>query len=55
MILGLMQTTPLLVSGILRYAASAHGGREVVSHLIDRSGATTMKAWPGAPPRRPTP
>jgi fatty-acyl-CoA synthase len=35
MILGLMQTTPLLVSGILRYAASAHGGREIVSRLID--------------------
>ncbi|MBO9710127.1 MAG: long-chain fatty acid--CoA ligase [Caulobacter sp.] len=35
MILGLMQTSPLLVSGILRYAASAHGGREIVSRLID--------------------
>jgi len=35
MILGLMQTTPLLISGILRYAASAHGGREIVSRLID--------------------
>ena len=35
MIPGLMQTTPLLVSGILRYAASAHGGREIVSRLID--------------------
>src|SRR4051812_16820648 len=35
MIPGLMQTAPLLVSGILRYAASAHGGREVVSRLID--------------------
>ncbi|CAN5302025.1 long-chain fatty acid--CoA ligase [soil metagenome] len=35
MVLGLMQTTPLLVSGILRYAADAHGGREIVSRLID--------------------
>jgi fatty-acyl-CoA synthase len=35
MIPGLMQTTPLLVSGILRYAAAAHGGREIVSRLID--------------------
>jgi fatty-acyl-CoA synthase len=35
MILGLMQTTPLLVSGILRYAASAHARREIVSRLID--------------------
>jgi len=35
MIPGLMQTTPLLVSGILRYAVAAHGGREIVSRLID--------------------
>ncbi len=30
-----MQTAPLQISGILRYAASAHGGREIVSRLID--------------------
>ena len=35
MTLGLMQTTPLLVSGILRFAASAHARREIVSRLID--------------------
>jgi len=35
MILGLMQTTPLLISGILRHAASAHARREIVSRLID--------------------
>jgi acyl-CoA synthetase (AMP-forming)/AMP-acid ligase II len=32
---GLMQTTPLQISGILRYAAAAHGRREVVSRPID--------------------
>ena len=32
---GLMQTTPLLISSILRYAATAHGGREIVSREID--------------------
>jgi fatty-acyl-CoA synthase len=31
MLPGLMQTTPLLISSILRYAASAHGSREIVS------------------------
>lgn len=35
MLPGLMQTTPLLISGILTYAAQAHGGREIVSKLID--------------------
>jgi 3-(methylthio)propionyl---CoA ligase len=32
---GLMQTTPLLISGILTYAAQAHGTREIVSRQID--------------------
>ena len=35
MIPGLMQTTPLMISGILSYAAQAHGAREIVSRLID--------------------
>ncbi len=35
MLMGLMQTTPLLVSGILRYAATAHGEREIVSRGVD--------------------
>ena len=35
MLPGLMQTTPLLISSILRYAASAHGAREIVSRDID--------------------
>jgi acyl-CoA synthetase (AMP-forming)/AMP-acid ligase II len=35
MIAGLMQTTPLLISGILTYAAQAHGNREIVSRQID--------------------
>ena len=35
MIPGLMQTTPLIISGILTYAAQAHGAREIVSRLID--------------------
>lgn len=35
MIPGLMQTTPLMISGILTYAAQAHGAREIVSRLID--------------------
>lgn len=35
MIAGLMQTTPLMISGILTYAAQAHGTREIVSKLID--------------------
>jgi fatty-acyl-CoA synthase len=30
-----MQTTPLMISGILTYAAQAHGAREIVSKLID--------------------
>jgi fatty-acyl-CoA synthase len=30
-----MQTTPLLVSGVLKYAASAHPRREIVSRVID--------------------
>ncbi len=30
-----MQTTPLLISGILTYAAQAHGSREIVSKRID--------------------
>nr|WP_295110525.1 long-chain fatty acid--CoA ligase [uncultured Caulobacter sp.] len=32
---GLMQTTPLMISGILTYAAQAHGAREIVSRRID--------------------
>lgn len=32
---GLMQTTPLMISGILSYAAQAHAGREIVSRQID--------------------
>ncbi|MFZ5616840.1 MAG: long-chain fatty acid--CoA ligase [Pseudomonadota bacterium] len=32
---GLMQRTPLMISGIMTYAARAHGGREIVSRLID--------------------
>ncbi|HEY1426673.1 MAG TPA: long-chain fatty acid--CoA ligase [Caulobacteraceae bacterium] len=35
MLPGLMQPTPLLVSSILRYAAVAHGSREIVSRQID--------------------
>lgn len=32
---GLMQSTPLLISSILEFAAKAHGRREIVSRLID--------------------
>jgi fatty-acyl-CoA synthase len=35
MIAGLMQTAPLMISGILTYVAQAHGTREIVSKLID--------------------
>jgi len=35
MLPGLMQQTPLLISSILSYAASAHGGREIVSRGIE--------------------
>ena len=35
MLPGLMQTTPLMISGILTYAQQAHGSREIVSKLID--------------------
>jgi acyl-CoA synthetase (AMP-forming)/AMP-acid ligase II len=35
MIAGLMQTAPLMISGILTYAAQAHGTREIVSRQID--------------------
>lgn len=35
MLEGLMQKAPLLISGILKHAASAHGDREVVSRLVD--------------------
>jgi len=35
MLEGLMQKAPLLISGILSHAASAHGDQEVVSRLID--------------------
>ena len=35
MLPGLMQPTPLLVSSILRYAAAAHGTREIVSRQIE--------------------
>ncbi len=32
---GLMQTAPLLISSIIKYAENAHGRREIVSRLID--------------------
>lgn len=35
MLAGLMQRAPLRVIDILSYAASAHGGREIVSRLVD--------------------
>ncbi len=35
MIHGLMQPTPLQISSIIRFAAQAHGTREIVSRLID--------------------
>jgi fatty-acyl-CoA synthase len=35
MLSGLMQTTPLLISGILRFASRAHADREIVSRLVD--------------------
>lgn len=35
MIAGLMQTAPLMISGVLTYAAQAHGTREIVSRQID--------------------
>lgn len=35
MLLGLMQDAPLQISSILTHAARAHGGREIVSKLID--------------------
>jgi len=35
MLAGLMQAAPLLISGILRHAAVAHGDREIVSRLVD--------------------
>ena len=35
MIQGLMQAAPLMISGILTYAAQAHAGREIVSRQID--------------------
>jgi acyl-CoA synthetase (AMP-forming)/AMP-acid ligase II len=35
MLPGLMQTTPLQISAILRFAAQAHGDREIVSRQID--------------------
>lgn len=35
MLLGQMQETPLQISAILRYAATAHGDREIVSRQID--------------------
>ena len=34
--LGLMMDAPLQTTGILRYAATAHGGTQVVSRCIDR-------------------
>lgn len=34
MTLGLMQTSPLLISSILRYAAKAHPKRQIVSRLV---------------------
>ena len=35
MISGLMQDAPLQISSVLRYAAQAHPGREIVSRLLD--------------------
>ena len=35
MLAGLMQTTPLLISQILGFATRAHGGRAIVSRLVD--------------------
>jgi acyl-CoA synthetase (AMP-forming)/AMP-acid ligase II len=35
MIPGLMQDAPLLISGILKFAATAHAGREIVSRAVD--------------------
>ena len=35
MLPGLMQPTPLQISSIIKFAAAAHGDREVVSRLID--------------------
>ena len=35
MLRGLMQDAPLLISGILEYAARAHGEREIVSKAVD--------------------
>lgn len=35
MLHGLMQSVPLQISSIIRYAATAHGEREIVSRLID--------------------
>jgi 3-(methylthio)propionyl---CoA ligase len=35
MLTGLMQQTPLLISGILRHAAVAHASQEIVSRLVD--------------------
>jgi len=35
MLPGLMQQAPLLLSGILKYGARAHGTREIVSRLVD--------------------
>lgn len=35
MLQGLMQRSPLLISGVLDYAASAHCDREIVSRLVD--------------------
>ncbi len=36
MLRGLMQDAPLLISGILEYAARAHGEREIVSKAVDK-------------------
>ena len=35
MIAGLMQTTPLLTTSILRFIEQAHGGREIVSRTVE--------------------
>ena len=35
MLTGLMQPTPLQISSIIRFAAKAHGDREIVSLLVD--------------------
>lgn len=37
MLEGLMQRTPLMIGDLLRHAVAAHGGREIVSRLVDET------------------